>query len=113
MWMAGGNVKGGATVGATDDFGLAGINPVPLHDVHGTILDLLGLDDKRLTYLHQGRFRRLTDIAAMYYRRLSPDPGRTGIRTAAMNGARTRLHRVDETPRRCILGGRRIHGHAS
>ncbi len=62
MWMAGGDVKGGATVGATDDFGLAGINPIPLHDVHGTILNLLGLDDKRLTYLHQGRFRKLTDI---------------------------------------------------
>ena len=62
MWMAGGDVKGGASVGATDEFGIGGINPIPLHDVHATILNLLGLDDKRLTYLHQGRYRKLTDI---------------------------------------------------
>ena len=70
MWMAGGNVKGGSSVGATDEFGIGGINPIPLHDVHATILNLLGLDDKRLTYLHQGRYRKLTDIGGHVLREL-------------------------------------------
>lgn len=63
MWMAGGDVKGGATAGATDEFGVKALEEqIPLRDVHATILNLLGLDDMRLTYLHGGRFRRLTDI---------------------------------------------------
>jgi hypothetical protein len=63
MWMAGGNVKPGATVGATDEFSLrAADDPVPIRDVHATILDLLGLDDNQLRYLHAGRYRQLTDI---------------------------------------------------
>lgn len=63
MWMAGGNVKPGATVGATDEFSLrATDDPVPIRDVHATILDLLGLDDNQLRYLHAGRYRQLTDI---------------------------------------------------
>ena len=70
MWMAGGDVKGGSSVGATDEFGIGGINPIPLHDVHATILNLLGLDDKRLTYLHQGRYRKLTDIGGHVLREL-------------------------------------------
>jgi hypothetical protein len=63
MWMAGGDVKAGATAGATDEFGIRALHdPIPLRDVHATILNLLGLDDHRLTYLHAGRFRKLTDI---------------------------------------------------
>ncbi|MBM4058328.1 MAG: DUF1501 domain-containing protein, partial [Planctomycetes bacterium] len=63
MWMAGGGVRSGATVGATDDFGLrAAGDPIPLRDVHATILHLLGLDHLRLDYLAGGRFRRLTDV---------------------------------------------------
>jgi hypothetical protein len=63
VWMAGGDVKGGATAGQTDEFGIKAIgDPIPLRDVHATILNLLGLDDRRLTYLHAGRFRKLTDI---------------------------------------------------
>jgi hypothetical protein len=63
MWMAGGNVKGGSSVGETDEFGLRALEePIPLRDVHATLLDLMGLSDERLTYLHAGRFRRLTDI---------------------------------------------------
>ena len=63
MWLAGGDVKGGATAGATDEFGVKALEEqIPLRDVHATILNLLGLDDRRLTYLHAGRFRRLTDI---------------------------------------------------
>ncbi len=63
MWMAGGDVKPGATAGATDEFGIRALEKeIPLRDVHATILNLMGLDDKRLTYLHAGRFRKLTDI---------------------------------------------------
>ena len=62
MWMAGGNVKGGATAGETDEFGLRSVDePIPIRDVHATILDLMGLEDERLRYLHAGRLRRLTD----------------------------------------------------
>ena len=63
MWMAGGNVKGGATAGATDEFSLRSTGePIHIRDVHGTILDLMGLDDNQLRYLHAGRNRQLTDI---------------------------------------------------
>ncbi len=63
MWMAGGDVKGGATAGETDEFGLRAVDePIPIRNVHATILDLMGLDDDRLRYLHAGRFRQLTDI---------------------------------------------------
>jgi hypothetical protein len=63
MWLAGGDVKGGATAGQTDEFGIRAVEePIPIRDVHATILHLMGLDDRRLTYLHAGRFRKLTDI---------------------------------------------------
>ena len=60
---AGGDVKGGATVGETDEFSLRSIGePIHIRDVHATLLSLLGLDDERLTYQYAGRIRRLTDI---------------------------------------------------
>lgn len=63
MWMAGGNVKGGATAGQTDEFSLRSVaEPIPIRDVHATILNLMGLEDEELRYLHAGRFRQLTDI---------------------------------------------------
>lgn len=63
VWMAGGNVKAGAVAGETDEFGIKSVGePIPMRDVHATLLNLLGLSDDRLTYLHAGRFRRLTDI---------------------------------------------------
>ncbi len=63
MWMAGGNVRGGATAGQTDEYSLRSVGaPIHIRDVHATILDLMGLDDERLTYTHAGRVRRLTDI---------------------------------------------------
>lgn len=63
MWMAGGDVKGGATAGQTDEFSLRSIgDPIPIRDVHATILNLLGLDDDQLRYLYAGRLRQLTDI---------------------------------------------------
>jgi hypothetical protein len=63
MWMAGGGVKGGTIYGATDELGFAAVeNRVHVHDLHATILSLLGLDHTRLTYFHQGRDDRLTDV---------------------------------------------------
>ncbi|MCA9025148.1 MAG: DUF1501 domain-containing protein [Planctomycetaceae bacterium] len=64
MWLAGGGVRGGMTYGETDDFGFKAVeNPVPLHDLHATILHLLGLNHERLTYRYAGRDFRLTDVA--------------------------------------------------
>ena len=62
MWMAGADVKAGGTAGATDEFSLRSAGDIiHIRDVHATILDLMGLDDQRLRYLHAGRLRRLTD----------------------------------------------------
>jgi hypothetical protein len=61
--MAGGGVKGGFTHGTTDEFGFRGVEDnVHLHDLHATMLHLLGLDHTRLTYRYAGRDFRLTDI---------------------------------------------------
>jgi hypothetical protein len=63
MWLAGGGVRGGYTHGATDDFGWHSIeNRVHVHDLHATVLHLLGLDHTRLTYRYAGRDYRLTDV---------------------------------------------------
>jgi hypothetical protein len=63
VWMAGGGVRGGLTYGATDDFGFRPVeNPVHMHDLHATLLHLLGIDHERLTYRHGGRDFRLTDV---------------------------------------------------
>ena len=63
MWMAGGDVKGGTKAGETDEFSLRSVGePIHMRDVHATILDLMGLEDERLTYRYAGRNRRLTDI---------------------------------------------------
>jgi hypothetical protein len=62
-WLAGGGVKGGFRYGATDDYGYFAVeNKVHIHDLHATILHLLGLDHERLTYRHAGRDFRLTDV---------------------------------------------------
>lgn len=63
LWMAGGGIKGGVTYGATDDFAYrVAENPVTTADYHATILHLLGLDHKRLTFPHGSREERLTDV---------------------------------------------------
>ena len=63
MWMAGGGVRGGMTYGETDEFGFkAAENKMHVHDLHATILHLLGLDHERLTYRTAGRDYRLTDV---------------------------------------------------
>lgn len=62
-WMAGGGVKGGRVVGATDELGFQAVeNRVHVHDLHATMLRLLGYDHKRLTYRYAGRDFRLTDV---------------------------------------------------
>jgi hypothetical protein len=63
MWLAGGGVRGGMTWGETDEFGFEAVTDrVHLHDLHATILHLLGFDHTRLTWFHQGRDERLTDV---------------------------------------------------
>ena len=63
IWMAGGGVKGGRILGSTDEFGVqAAEMRVDAHDVNATILKLMGIDHKKLTYLYQGRDMRLTDV---------------------------------------------------
>lgn len=64
IWMAGGGVKGGTTYGETDEIGYYGIKDrVHVHDLQATILHLMGMDHEKLTYFHQGRDFRLTDVA--------------------------------------------------
>jgi hypothetical protein len=64
MWMAGGGIKGGISYGSTDEFGYNAIDPVVhVHDVHATMLHLMGIDHEKLTYLYQGRQFRLTDVS--------------------------------------------------
>ncbi len=63
LWMAGGGIKGGTIYGATDEFGFRAVeNPVSVHDLHATMLHLLGFDHERLTYRYAGRDFRLTDV---------------------------------------------------
>jgi hypothetical protein len=64
MWMAGGGIKGGMTYGATDEFGYNTVeNPVSVQDLHATILHQLGLNHEQLTFRHNGRDYRLTDVS--------------------------------------------------
>jgi hypothetical protein len=63
IWMAGAKIKGGQVIGASDEFGYkAAVEPHSIHDLHATILHLLGMDHTRLTYHFNGRFMRLTDV---------------------------------------------------
>ena len=63
MWMAGAKIKGGQMIGTTDEFGYkAEEQPISIHDLHATILNLLGLDHMKLTYRYNGRDMRLTDV---------------------------------------------------
>lgn len=64
IWMAGGGIKGGSSIGTTDELGYFPVeNPVTMHDFHATLLHLLGIDHEQLTYKYQGRNFRLTDVA--------------------------------------------------
>ena len=64
MWMAGGGIKPGMSMGETDEFSYNIVaDPVHVHDIQATVLKCLGIDHKRLTYKFQGRDFRLTDVA--------------------------------------------------
>jgi uncharacterized protein (DUF1501 family) len=64
IWLAGGGIKGGTVVGATDDFGYAAVEDrKSVNDVHATVLHQLGLNHEKLTYFHNGRHMRLTDVS--------------------------------------------------
>ncbi|PYV10908.1 MAG: sulfatase [Acidobacteria bacterium] len=71
MWLAGGGIKGGVTLGQTDEFGYNPVDdPVEVHDLHATILYLMGLDHTKLTYRFQGRDFRLTDVSGNVVKKL-------------------------------------------
>ena len=71
IWMAGGGIKPGITMGSTDDFGFhVTADRVHVHDLQATILHLLGLDHTRLTYKSQGRDFRLTDVSGEVVKQL-------------------------------------------
>jgi hypothetical protein len=71
MWLAGGGIKPGITVGATDELGYNAVeDPVDVHDLHATLLHLLGIDHTKLTYRFQGRDFRLTDVSGNVIRKL-------------------------------------------
>ena len=94
MWLAGGGVKPGITLGETDEFGFnVADDQVHVHDLHATILHLLGFDHTQLTYRFQGRDFRLTDVHGQGG---EGDPGVTRARAAdwAAGCAATVGHRV-------------------
>jgi hypothetical protein len=63
-WMAGGGIRGGVSYGSTDEIGYQAVeNPVSVHDIHATVLHLMGMDHQQLTYLYNGRRFRLTDVS--------------------------------------------------
>jgi hypothetical protein len=71
MWLAGGGIKSGVTIGRTDDFGFHIVEDrVHVHDLHATILHLLGFDHTKLTYRFQGRDFRLTDVEGELVKKL-------------------------------------------
>ena len=63
MWLAGGGIRGGMAYGATDDLGVKAIeNRMSVHDLHATILHLMGINHEQLTFRYSGRDFRLTDV---------------------------------------------------
>jgi hypothetical protein len=67
IWMAGGGVKGGQVIGATDDLGFRAVrDAIDVHDLHATILKLMGIDHERLTFFHESRNQRLTDVSGYH-----------------------------------------------
>ena len=88
IWLAGGGIKGGTIHGATDDYGYHAVeNKVEIHDLHATMLHLLGIDHKRLTYRFGGRDMRLTDVHGEV---ISADPGLSGSSIVLESSPRAR-----------------------
>ena len=107
MWLAGGGVKGGTVYGATDDFGFKAVEkPVHVHDLHATILHLLGIDHTKLTYRYSGRDFRLTDVVGQRACTTSSRKGLAEARCGSRSGewrvtaaASPGRRRVDPGPR--------------
>ena len=71
IWMAGGGVKAGHRIGATNEIGHEAVDVAhPLKDLHCTILHLLGLDDNKLTFFHEGRFKQLSQTGGSVIKEL-------------------------------------------
>src|SRR2546423_13722127 len=71
IWLAGGGIKGGTVAGATDEYGYAAVeDKKSINDLHATILHLLGLNHEKLTYFHNGRNMRVTDVAGELIREI-------------------------------------------
>jgi len=71
VWLAGGGIRGGMAYGATDDFGFKAVDrPASVHDLHATMLRLLGFDHERLTFRYAGRDFRLTDVHGQVIREI-------------------------------------------
>ena len=71
MWLAGSGIKCGVTLGQTDELGYNVVeDPVDVHDLHATILHLMGLEHTKLTYQFQGRDFRLTDVSGNVVKKL-------------------------------------------
>jgi hypothetical protein len=98
MWLAGAGVRGGFAYGSTDDFGFRAVSDkVHIHDLHATILFLLGLDHERLTYRHASRDFRLTDVSGRVVREI--------LRSGDETGARYNQTRVVQEPRSGMVSG--------
>ena len=103
MWLAGGGVKGGQTIGATDEFGLHAVEDrLHVHDLHATILHLLGLDHTKLVYMHKGRPERADAQRGRGLRedrhRLRPRPPSRPSLDAASGGGDLQLPALDRRP---------------
>ena len=86
VWLAGAGIKGGVVHGATDEFGMEAVeNVVEIHDLHATILHLLGLDHERLTYRYGGRDMSLTDVHGHVIKRFLRSVCRSDKNTAALD----------------------------
>ena len=96
MWMAGGGVKGGQAIGTTDEIGLRAVEePHHVHDIHASILYLLGLDHLRTTYMHNGRAERPTGTAG------SLDPKSCGRKVLALPAVLVGMQCVRSSTARC------------
>ena len=106
MWLAGGGIKPGATIGDTDDLGFKiAEDPIHVHDLQATMLHCLGMDHTRLTYKHMGRDFRLTDVAGTVVKRCwlrSVATSRPPAWAAARRYTRDRRPKVDDADARAF-----------
>src|SRR5262249_11616915 len=102
MWLAGGGVKGGQSIGATDEFGLRAVQGrISVNDFHATILHLLGLDHEKLTFRHSSRHERLTEVGGdpieAVFKCLLPRPQFEPLGARQQRCARRQFSRLDSS----------------